>query len=328
MSYSYEKKTTQTRRRTAGGYGHSGHRSTFGYWIPLTLTVTAAAVGIAAWIWSERKDDEEDTSSDEHGPVRPGYAGPQMSGGLPPPGFQGQGPPPQGGQFPPGPGPAGFQPPMGQGPPMAGGFQGPPPGPGPAGFQPSMGQGPPMAGGFQGPPPGSMPPGGFQRDVTESTSRTTAVETSEDNTFISTLTGGAVKRAPSPGQSYDWATSKLAAGVGAIGALVGGALSTVREGSQDDYEDHERWNEEAETRRKNTSATNTVDDVQMGVKRRGTNQEFYSGEVQLPRSVSLPSTRRRKNVAVVVSAVELDQDGETDLGSHAVSLPFLQVEIY
>jgi hypothetical protein len=304
MSYSYEKTTTQTRRRTAGGYGHSGNRSTFGYWIPLTLTVTAAAVGIAAWIWSERKDDEEDTSSDEHGPVRPGYAGPQMSGGLPPPEFQGQGqgPPPQGGQFPPGPGPAGFRPPTGQGPLMAGGFQGPPPGP--------------------------MPPGGFQRDVTETTSRTTAVETSQDTTFISTLTGGAVKRAPSPGQSYDWATTKLAAGVGAIGALVGGALSTVREGSQDDYEDHERWSEEAETRRKNTSATNTVDDVQMGIKRRGTNQEFYSGEVQLPRSVSLPSTRRRKNVAVVVSAVELDQDGETDLGSHAVGFPFLQVKLY
>jgi hypothetical protein len=143
------------------------------------------------------------------------------------------------------------------------------------------------------------------------------METTEDSTFISTLTGGAVKRAPSPGQSYDWATTKLAAGVGAIGALVG--LSTVREGSQDDYEDHERWSQEAEAKKKNTSATNTVDDVQVGIKRRGTNQEFYSGEVQLPKSVSLP-TRRRKNVAVVVSAVELEQQGHTDLGSHAVSV--------
>lgn len=182
-----------------------------------------------------------------------------------------------------------------------------------------------MAGGFQGPPPGPMPPGGFQRDITETTmSRTTAVETTEDNTLISTLTGGAIKRAPSPGQSYDWATTKLAAGVGAIGALVG--LSTVREGNQDNYEDHKRWNEEAETK-KNVSATTMSDDIQMGIKRRGTNQEFYSGEVQLPRSVSLPSTRRRKNVAVVVSAVELEQDGESDLGSHASILSHLPSEV-
>lgn len=296
MSYAYEKTTTQTRRRTGSGYGHSGQRSTFGYWIPLALTVTAATVGIAAWIWSERSDDEEETSSEEHGPVRPGYNGPQMSGALPPPGYQGQ---------------AGYQ---GQG--AAG--EGFPPEPGPTGFQGEPTQGPPMAGGFQGPPPGPMPPDGFQRDITQTTSsRTTAMETMEDSTLISTLTGGAVKRAPSPGQSYDWATTKLAAGVGAIGALVG--LSSVREGSQDDYEDHERWSQEAEAK-KNNSVTNTFDDVQVGIKRRGTNQEFYSGEVQLPRSVSLPSARRRKNVAVVVSAVALEQDGESDLGSHAVSV--------
>lgn len=299
MSYSYEKTTTQTRRRTGGGYVHAGQRSTFGYWIPLALTVTAATVGIAAWIWSERNDDEEETSSEEHGPVRPGNNGPQMSGGLPPPGFYGQ---------------EGYQ---GQGPPM-GGF---PPGPGPAGFQGQPGQGPPMVGGFQGPPPGPMPPGGFQRDVNETTiSRTTAVETTEDNTLISTLTGGALKRAPSPGQSYDWATTKLAAGVGAIGALVG--LSSVREGNQDDYEDHERWSQEAETKKRTTPATNMADDVKMGIKRKGTSDEFYSGQIELPKSVSLPS-RRRKNVAVVVSAVELEQDGEGDLGSHAVSASLL-----
>jgi hypothetical protein len=303
MSYAYERTTTQTRRRTGGGYGYSGQRSTFGYWIPLALTVTAATVGIAAWIWSERSNDEEDTSSEEHGPVRPGYNGPQMSGGLPPPGFQGQ---------------DGYQ---GQSAP-GGGF---PPGPGPAGFQGQSNQGPPMAGGFQGPPSGPMPPGGFQRDIAQTTtSRTTAVETTDDSTLISTLTGGAVKRAPSPGQSYDWATTKLAAGVGAIGALVG--LGTVREGSQDDYEDHERWSQEAEAK-KNTSATNTVDDVTVGIKRRGTNQEFYSGEVQLPKSVSLPSSRRRKNVAVVVSAVKLEQDGDGDLGSHAVSASLLARDI-
>jgi hypothetical protein len=65
----------------------------------------------------------------------------------------------------------------------------------------------------------------------------------------------------------------------------------------------------------------------VGIKRRGPNQEFYSGEVQLPKSVSLPSSRRRKNVAVVVSAVKLEQDGDGDLGSHAVSASLLARDI-
>ncbi|POS86137.1 hypothetical protein EPUL_002318 [Erysiphe pulchra] len=34
-------------------------RDTLSYWLPLTLTVSVAALGIATWIWSERKDDEE-----------------------------------------------------------------------------------------------------------------------------------------------------------------------------------------------------------------------------------------------------------------------------
>lgn len=101
MSYQYSV-TERRKRTTSGGYGHSGNRSAFGYWVPLTLTVTAAAIGVAAWIWSERRDDEVDSSEDEHYPggvPPPGYQ--SMSGALPaqgqpPPGaFQGPGPGPQ-----------------------------------------------------------------------------------------------------------------------------------------------------------------------------------------------------------------------------------------
>lgn len=44
------------RRRTVG----TSHRTPLGYWVPLLVTVTAATVGIAAWIWSERRDSQDD----------------------------------------------------------------------------------------------------------------------------------------------------------------------------------------------------------------------------------------------------------------------------
>ena len=105
MSYSYER---VDRRRTS--YGASSRRTAFGYWIPLAVTVTAATIGLAAWIWSERKDDD-----DEYYDGKPPYNGPAPSQGPPPPGWQG---PPVGPDYqgpPPGPGPT---------------YQGPPGGPG------------------------------------------------------------------------------------------------------------------------------------------------------------------------------------------------------
>lgn len=38
----------------------SSRRGTLSYWIPLALTVTVATVGIVAWIWSERSDEEDE----------------------------------------------------------------------------------------------------------------------------------------------------------------------------------------------------------------------------------------------------------------------------
>ena len=78
MSYSYERYETQRRRQ--GGYGASGRRTTFGYWVPLALTVTVATIGLAAWIWNERKDHEDDDYGrrgegrppPSHGDLRPG----------------------------------------------------------------------------------------------------------------------------------------------------------------------------------------------------------------------------------------------------------------
>ena len=306
MSYSYER--VERRRRATGGsrsLGASGSRSAFGYWIPLALTVTAATIGLVAWIWSERRDDEEEYSEEERPPNNmppPGYG--NMSGGLPP-----------------GPGPAGFQgpPPGPMAPPSQGGFQGPPPGgfqgppPGFAGGQPPTGfQGPPPSG-FQGPPPGAFqgPPPGSGPDFA---ARSTGVEVQaqEDTSFFGRVSG-AVKRAPSPATSYDWASGKVAAGMAAAGAMIGGALGSAQEGTQDHYEDHERWSEEAENR-------DNGKEIKQGIKRQGTAHEFFSGEVELPKPVVLRQAKR-KSVAVVVSAVEHDADGDEEVGHHAVGLP-------
>ena len=43
----------------------AARRSTFGYWVPLVFTVTVATAGLAAWVWSERRDDHDESSDDD-----------------------------------------------------------------------------------------------------------------------------------------------------------------------------------------------------------------------------------------------------------------------
>lgn len=46
--------------RNARRSGASSSRGAFSYWLPLALTVTVATVGLVAWVWSERNDDDEE----------------------------------------------------------------------------------------------------------------------------------------------------------------------------------------------------------------------------------------------------------------------------
>jgi hypothetical protein len=55
MSFSYDR---YDRRQP------SSRRTTFGYWVPLILTVTVATAGFAAWVWSERRDDDDSSDDD------------------------------------------------------------------------------------------------------------------------------------------------------------------------------------------------------------------------------------------------------------------------
>jgi hypothetical protein len=59
MSRSFKQSRYDNRRTTTS----RSSRSTIGYWIPLAVTVTLAAGGIAAWVWSAREDHETTTSS-------------------------------------------------------------------------------------------------------------------------------------------------------------------------------------------------------------------------------------------------------------------------
>lgn len=99
MPSSYERQRRQT-------YGSSNRRTAWGYWIPLAVTVTVATAGLAAWIWNERKEDDEDDYPP--GPRPPGYDdapftpsnyGPPPSGfpNAPPPGSVPSGQPPYAG---------------------------------------------------------------------------------------------------------------------------------------------------------------------------------------------------------------------------------------
>lgn len=49
------------------GFSTTGTRTVLGYWVPLTVTVTVATIGLAAWVWSERSDFAYEEDEDRHG---------------------------------------------------------------------------------------------------------------------------------------------------------------------------------------------------------------------------------------------------------------------
>ena len=232
MSYSYDRYETRQRRQ---GYA-SSRRTALGYWIPLALTVTVATVGLAAWIWSERKDHDEDDYD--------------RRGGDRPPTTYGDG----------GPG----QPPYPRG------------------------------------PEGSRV---------------------EEESVITRMSG-ALRRTPSPQQIFDGASRRVAAGMAAAGAAVGGALSSIREEDKRDYEDHSRWSEEA-TMRVGESRSPA---------RSGLRDTLASGAISTTQTQGAPLLPRvndkRKAVAIVVSAERFHLHGQHSeeetayIQEHAVSFQY------
>jgi hypothetical protein len=202
-------------------------RSGLAHWIPLALTITAATVGLAAWIWSERQDDDDDDEYDDGTRRRPA--------GSVPPSY------------------------------------------------------------------GDMRPG-------EAAYGTTA-RTAEDSSSYMARMSGALKRTPSPQQFFDGASRTVVAGVAAAGAVVGSALSSIREDDKNAYKDHKTWSEEAELRKSGASpGPSTV-----------------PSKTQTQKGSVVSGSGKRKTVAVVISA-DADGDGLDDgddyVQEHAVSMLF------
>lgn len=70
MSFSYDRYYERRSNRGSGAriFSSPSKRSTFGYWVPLIITVTAATAGIATWIWSERISNEDDDAYGDYVP--------------------------------------------------------------------------------------------------------------------------------------------------------------------------------------------------------------------------------------------------------------------
>jgi hypothetical protein len=222
MSYSLSQETR--RRRVVGtGFSVTGRRTFLGYWVPLAVTVGIAAIGIAAWIWSERSEDEEG-------------------------GDDGRGPP--GGR--------------------------------------------------------DFPPGEPSAEYARTTETDIREETRQDDGSVMARMQGALRRTPSPQQIFDGASRRVAAGMAAAGAMVGGALSSIREEGRGDFEDHSRWSEEVDSRARNTTQTTLADTASEATVTRA------------PASAQPSLEPKRKTVAIVVSSISSSGESEDAPSEHTV----------
>jgi len=236
MSYSYNRNERTTRA------SQSSRRGTFSYWLPLALTVTAATVGIVAWIWSERQDDDEDE--------------------LPPP--------PQ--------------------------------------SRPDYGRNP--DGSIRTEPPsyhgGDLRPGEYGYG--------TVPHRQEESQGYMARMSGALGRAPSPLQLFDGVSRSVAAGAAAAGAVVGTALSSIREEDRNAYKDHRTWSEEAEARKAGTSVAPTPTPAVGSIAPIEMRSSSTAGVSSTPRVVQTHG--KRKTVAIVLSAESNGDDFDEDDGYH------------
>ncbi|KAI7084099.1 hypothetical protein KC356_g7039 [Hortaea werneckii] len=311
----------------------SSQHSVLGYWVPLVVTGTIALGGLAAWVWSERSENDNDSDEEGYRPDKPPRppAGPTTSSSYPGAAQQYPGPPvgDVGGlagvhghatgqtQLPPYSGPL---------PSQSGGPQGmPPPVGGEAADYYSAG-----SGGQRGAPPG------ITRDdaiVDE--------DDDEQQTFLHQARG-LMRRTPSPQQFFEGASRQWNAGIAAAGSALGSIMEdpesghywedavrpegrsrsherrNSRRGSEREggFSDHERWSEEAEE----NTARKAVGDVEAESERRADQARRRDGQ----------GRGAKKNVAVVLSA-DTNMDGKMDeedvvYTEHAPLPPYLNIQ--
>lgn len=289
---SYDRNRARSRRPLyAPPPSSSRQHSVLGYWVPLVVTGTLAVGGLAAWIWSERSEHDEDDYRPSQKPRPPPQQQQQQqqqqsqyggSGGLPP-------------------------------------YEGPPP------SQSAGSQGmPPPVGGEAA----SYYSGGGEA-VSRGGLGDEHLDSEQQQTFFGQVRG-AMRRTPSPQQFFDHASRQVTAGIAAAGSALGsimedqesnggqyheqaGAAGREAREEREGFSDHERWSEEA-------------DDVERSSRQRSGNVEAQSERrAELARSgrEDQGKGRAKKAVAVVVSA-DTNMDGKMDeqdivYTEHAVS---------
>ena len=217
MSHPYDRYERNARRQPAA-------RNALSYWVPLILTVTVATVGVAAWIWSERSDEDEDKPRQTPGPY---------------------------GRNPDG----------------------------------SVRTGPPSYADVR---PGEVAYG------------TTQQRPEESQSYMARMSG-ALRRTPSPQQFMEGVSRSAVAGVATVGAVVGNALSSIREEDKNAYKDHKTWSEEADTRR-----PGAIPGPAPGIETRSVTEAGVAATPRVP-----VANGKRKTVAIVVSA-DTNEDGMMD----------------
>lgn len=134
--------------------------------------------------------------------------------------------------------------------------------------------------------------------------------------FVARMSG-AIRRTPSPQQILDEASRRVVAGVAAAGAVVEGALSSIREEEQHDFGDHNRWSEETDARElgRDVGATVASAGLASGSTDRARSGPGPEAGASTSLSAKAPQHRpkgRRKTVAVVVSSESAGEHGGDD----------------
>ncbi|KAJ5205019.1 uncharacterized protein N7498_005898 [Penicillium cinerascens] len=161
-----------------------------------------------------------------------------------------------------------------------------------------------------GPAGGDIPPPSY---ASEGYARSTGAEIPGDARYDPSFMArmqGALRRTPSPQQIFDGASRRVVAGVTAAGALVGGALTSIREENRGDFEDHTRWSEEAESRNVERGQQGAAPSMSGALPTRG------------PAAGQHSSDKKKKTVVIVLSSLS-PADSDEYASEHASILSHL-----
>ncbi|OAL68947.1 hypothetical protein A7D00_7203 [Trichophyton violaceum] len=141
------------------------------------------------------------------------------------------------------------------------------------------------------------------------------VTTATDDGSVMSRFQGAWRRTPSPKQLFDGASRSVVAGVTAVGAMVGGALSSIREEGRSEYDDHDQQQHQQGRRDEELVARDAPRQSQptpgaLPAETTGTSQ-------------SRQGPKRVKTVAIVVSSVLPDLEVDEQISGHASILAHL-----